>query len=125
MEMNKQLKVATIDRSCLVGLGVEENVLAALLDGGVSKDTDSRSDDNALAHLTGRDSAWKLLSLTREQGLEHYERYGKQLTRRYALAWMCVVFIAVRFFFLSYYSKSNGKIWKNLRGANHLGGKEL
>jgi hypothetical protein len=57
MEMNKQLKVATIDRSCLVGLGVEENVLAALLDGGVSKDTDSRSDDNALAHLTGRDSA--------------------------------------------------------------------
>jgi hypothetical protein len=56
---------------CYLLLGVEENVLAALLDGRVSKDTNGRANGNTLANLSDRDVACELLSRAGEQDLEH------------------------------------------------------
>lgn len=50
---------------------VEKNILAALLNSGVSKDTDGRGNGDTLGNLSGRHVGRKLLSRTREQDLEH------------------------------------------------------
>lgn len=51
----------------------EEDILAALLNSGITKDTNGRSEGDTLANLSGRDVASKLLSRASEQNLEHGE----------------------------------------------------
>jgi len=50
---------------------VEKNILAALLNSGVSKDTDGGGNDDTLGNLSGRHVSSELLSRTGEQDLEH------------------------------------------------------